>query len=409
MFDAASIETLIERLQRVLVAMTADPTRRLSAMDVLDAGEHARLDGWGNRAVLTRPATAPVSIPVLFAAQVARTPEAVAMTFEGRSMTYRELEEAANRLAHLLADQGAGPGQCVALLFSRSAEAIVAILAVLKTGAAYLPIDPAVPGGADRSSWSADAAPIAAITTTGLADRLDGCDLPVIDVDDPALTANPAPRCRRRPPMTSPTSSTPRAPPVCPRGWPSPTTTSPSCSTRWMPAWSWRRDRCGRSGIPMAFDFSVWEIWGALLHGGRLVVVPESVAGSPEDFHALLVAEQVSVLSQTPSAVGVLSPRGFGSRRRWWSAGEACPAELVDRWAPGRVMINVYGPTETTMYASMSAPLTAGSGALPIGAPVPGAALFVLDGWLRPVPAGVVGELYVAGAGVGVGMCAGPG
>ena len=119
-FDAASIEALIERLRRVLVAMTADPTRRLSSMDVLDAGEHARLDEIGNRAVLTQPATTPVSVPVLFAAQVARAPEAVAVSFEGRSMTYRELDEAANRLAHLLAGHGAGPGQCVALLFSRS-------------------------------------------------------------------------------------------------------------------------------------------------------------------------------------------------------------------------------------------------------------------------------------------------
>ena len=98
--------------------MTADPEQRLSSMDVLDAGEHARLDEWGNRAVLTQPAPTPVSIPVLWAAQVARTPEAVAVTFEGRSLTYRELEEAANRLAHLLAGQGAGPGQCVALLFT---------------------------------------------------------------------------------------------------------------------------------------------------------------------------------------------------------------------------------------------------------------------------------------------------
>ena len=145
-----------------------------------------------------------------------------------------------------------------------------------------------------------------------------------------------------------------------------------------------------------------WEIFGALLHGGRLVVVPESVARSPEDFHALLVAEQVSVLSQTPSAMGALSPEGLESAALL-VGGEACPAEVVDRWAPGRVMINEYGPTETTMWASMSAPLAAGSGVVPIGAPVSGAALFVLDGWLRPVPAGVVGELYVAGAGVGVG------
>ena len=150
----------------------------------------------------------------------------------------------------------------------------------------------------------------------------------------------------------------------------------------------------------LAFDFSVWEIWGALLHGGRLVVVPEAVARSPEDLHALLVAEQVSVLTQTPSAVAMLSAQGLESAALVIGA-EPCPAELVDRWAPGRVMVNVYGPTETTVCASMSAPLAAGSGVPPIGSPVAGAALFVLDGWLRPVPAGVVGELYVAGPGWG--------
>ena len=109
-FDADSIKALLERFGRVLVAMTADPTRRLSSIDVLDEAEQARLDGWGNRAVLTRSGITPVSIPALFAAQVARTPDAVAVTFEGRSMTYRELDEAANRLAHLLAARGAGPG-----------------------------------------------------------------------------------------------------------------------------------------------------------------------------------------------------------------------------------------------------------------------------------------------------------
>ncbi|MFV1360878.1 AMP-binding protein, partial [Mycolicibacterium fortuitum] len=153
----------------------------------------------------------------------------------------------------------------------------------------------------------------------------------------------------------------------------------------------------------LAFDFSVWEIWGALLHGGRLVVVSEQTTRSPQDLEALVVAEGVTVLSQTPSAVGVLDPVKLSSVSALMVAAEACPPDVVDRWAPGRVMINGYGPTETTVYATISAPLQAGSGVVPIGVPVPGAALFVLDRWLRPVAPGVVGELYVAGRGVGVG------
>ena len=138
------------------------------------------------------------------------------------------------------------------------------------------------------------------------------------------------------------------------------------------------------------------------LRGGRVVVVTEDVATSPTDFHDVLVTEQVNVLTQTPSAVSALSPEGLESAALV-VVGEACPAEVVDRWAPGRVMINAYGPTETTMCVAISAPLTAGSGVVPIGAPVPGAALFVLDEWLRQAPPGVIGELYVAGRGVSVG------
>ncbi|WP_139805734.1 AMP-binding protein, partial [Mycobacterium avium] len=153
----------------------------------------------------------------------------------------------------------------------------------------------------------------------------------------------------------------------------------------------------------------VWEIFGALLRGRRLLVVPESVASSPEDFHALLVAEQVSVLTQTPSAVAMLSPEGLESTALV-VAGEACPTDVVDRWAaPGRVMLDAYGPTETTVCASVSTPLTAGDPVVPIGSPIAGAAMFVLDKWLQPVPAGVVGELYLAGRGVGHGYVRRPG
>jgi non-ribosomal peptide synthetase component F len=151
-----------------------------------------------------------------------------------------------------------------------------------------------------------------------------------------------------------------------------------------------------------AFDFSVWEIFSALLRGGRLVVVPESVSADPAEFHDFLIAEKVTVLTQTPSAIGMLDMAGLESCALVMG-GEACPAEVVEQWAPERVMVNGYGPTETTIYAAISAPLTAGAGAAPIGAPPRGTALFVLDGWMRPVQPGVVGELYVAGAGVGVG------
>ena len=355
-FDAASIATLIERLQRVLVALTTDPTARLSSADLLDADEHARLDEIGNRAVLSLPAPAQASIPALWAAQVARTPEAAAVTFEGRTLSYRELEETANRLAHLLAGQGAGPGQCVALLLERSAQAIVAILAVLKTGAAYLPIDLAVPA-ARIEFMLADAAPIAAITTASLQARLDGCELTVIDIDDPTVDAQPSTALPAPAPddiayiiYTSGTTGVPKGVAVTHRNVAQlldslDTGLPPGPGQVWT---QWHS---------LAFDVSVWEIFGALLRGGRLVVVPESVAGSPDDFHALLVTEHVSVLNQTPSAVAALSPEGLESATLV-VAGEACPAEVVDRWAPGRVMINGYGPTET-WYVSISAPLTA--------------------------------------------------
>ncbi|MBZ4574903.1 non-ribosomal peptide synthetase [Mycobacterium avium] len=384
--------------------MTVGAGRRLLSIDLLDGGEHDRLDEWGNRAILTKPVKAPASIPGMFAAQVARSAEAVALSFEGRSMTYRELDEASNRLAHLLAEQGAAPGKCVALLFSRSDEAIVSILAVLKTGAAYLPIDPALPA-ARMEFMLGDATPIAAVTTAGLRDRLEGFDLPVIDVDEAAAEIErtqpssalpgPSPDDIAYMIYTSGTTGTPKGVAVTHRNVTEfLKTLHPKLPSGPGQVWSqWHS---------LVFDVSVWETWGALLHGGRLVVVPESVAGSPDDLHDLLVAEGVTVLSQTPSAVGMLSPEGLDSTALV-VAGEACPAEVVDRWAPGRVMINAYGPTEATVYAAMSAPLTAESGAPPIGSPVPGAALFVLDKWLRPAPEGVVGELYIAGRGVATG------
>ncbi|WP_438502016.1 amino acid adenylation domain-containing protein [Mycobacterium avium] len=398
-FDAATIEALSRRLERVLIAMTADPARPLSSVDLLDPSERQRLDDIGNRAALAGPPPAPPSIPVLFAARAAQTPDAVAISWDGLSMTYRELDQAANRLAHLLADHGAGPGQSVALLFSRSAHAIVAILAVLKTGAAYLPIDAAAPAARVRFML-ADSAAVAAVTTAGLRSRLDGCDVAAIDIEDPRIQTRPSTPLPAPAPhdiayviYTSGTTGVPKGVAITHRNV---TQLLGSLDAGLPPAGVW--SQCHS----YAFDVSVWEIFGALLRGGRLVVVPEAVTRSPKDFYALLVEEGVTVLTQTPSAVAMLSPQGLESVSLV-VVGEACPAEVVDRWSPGRVMVNAYGPTETTMCVAISAPLAPGMGSPPIGVPVDGAGLFVLDAWLRPVPAGVVGELYVAGAGVAAG------
>nr|CRL72661.1 non-ribosomal peptide synthase/amino acid adenylation enzyme [Mycolicibacterium malmesburyense] len=398
-FDARSIEALTERLKRVLILMTADADQSLSSVDLLDTGEYARLDEIGNRAVLASPAHSPLSIPMLFAAQVARTPQAAALSCEEISFTYRELEEAANRLAHTLAAHGARPGTVVALFFPRSAEAIVAILAVLKSGAAYLPIDPALPTARVRFMIE-DAEPIAAVTTAELAGELSGYDLPIVDVGNLSDESGPQPRLLAPTPYdiayliyTSGTTGVPKGVAISHHNV---AQLLDSLNAHVEPAGAWSQWHS------YAFDVSVWEIFGALLHGGRLVVVPEQVVASPADFHALLVAEQVSVLCQTPSAVGMLSTEGLESTALM-VAGEACPTEVMDRWARDRVMINAYGPTEATVYAAMSAPLIPDSGVTPIGSPVPGAALFVIDAALRPVPAGVVGELYIAGGGVAVG------
>ncbi|OBA84264.1 non-ribosomal peptide synthetase [Mycobacterium sp. 1164966.3] len=414
-FSKFDVSELAGRLQRVLAAMTSEPTRALSSINVLYGNEHAGLHGWGNRAVLTQPPTLSASLPQLLAAQVARAPEAVAISCAGRSWTYRELDEAANRLAHVLADSGAGPGQRVALLFSRSAEAIVAILAVLKAGAAYLPIDPAVPA-ARVEFMLGDAAPIAAITTTALADRLEGRGLPVIDVGDPRIGTYPSTPLPT--PMaddiayliyTSGTTGVPKGVAITHRN-----------VAQLLAAMDENLELAGQVWTQwhsLAFDVSVCEIWGALLHGGRLVVVPESVARSPEDFHTLLVTEQVSVLSQTPSAFYAL--QAVDALQPEWKhqlklqtvifAGEALEPRRLGTWLenhPGLPrMINMYGTTETTVHASFRE-ITNGdldNLASPIGGPLAHLGFFVLDAWMQPVPPGVAGELYVAGGGLGYG------
>ncbi|WP_165703375.1 condensation domain-containing protein, partial [Mycobacteroides abscessus] len=186
LFSDCDARTLADRFERVLSEMTADPRRPLSAIDVRAEAQCPQLDLWSNRGALTHPLPRPLSIPELFAEQVVRDPGAVAVSCGGRSVSYRGLDEASNRLAHLLISHGVGPGQRVALLFSRSVEAVVAIMGVLKTGAAYVPIDPSVPDARLRFVLC-DAGPVVAVTTAELADRLAGHGPTVVDIDGRAV------------------------------------------------------------------------------------------------------------------------------------------------------------------------------------------------------------------------------
>ncbi|WP_156750041.1 amino acid adenylation domain-containing protein, partial [Mycobacterium sp. E2479] len=415
-FDPTTIEALLARFERVLVAMTTNPQQLLSCIDLLDQPEHTHLNQWGNRATLTRPTGPPVSIPALFTAQVARTPQALAVTYQDRSTSYRELDQASNRLAHLLTDHSAGPGQCVALLLPRCAEAITAILAVLKTGAAYLPIDPAHPRSRIEFMLT-DAAPIATITTTDLRAQLDGHDIAIIDPDDPTVKRQP--NTPLPPPApddiayliyTSGTTGLPKGMAIAHHNVIR-LFASLTADLELAPGQVWTQlHSC-------AFDFSVWEIWGALLHGGRLVIVPEEITRSPNDLHALLVAEHVNVLSQTPSAFYALQnadalqsePGHQLDVHTVVFGGEALEPQRLRTWLNNHPvlprLINMYGITETTVHASLREIGSADTdrNASPIGVPLADLAFFVFDGWLRGVPPGVVGELYVAGAGVGVG------
>ncbi|MFI5828672.1 amino acid adenylation domain-containing protein [Streptomyces sp. NPDC051578] len=424
LFDAGTVNTLIRRLVRVLEAVTADPATPIGAIDVLEPAERA--------ALLAAPVAADEPqglLTELFAAQAASTPDAVAVVCEGEQTTYAELDARANRLAHLLADRGAGPDRLIAVALPRSTELVVALLAVLKAGAAYLPIDPDYP--ADRIAYMLDdARPVLLVTTDALVDRLPG-DTPSLLVDTPATAAlleaagaAPAatgfllPQHAAYVIYTSGSTGRPKGAVI-----PHQNVTRLFSATR--PWFEFSAEDTWTLFHSYAFDFSVWELWGPLLHGGRLVVVPHAVSRTPGEFLKLLADERVTVLNQTPSAFYQLVQADAedpltGSRlalRTVVFGGEALDLRRLGDWyerhaddAPA--LVNMYGITETTVHVTHQALDRVSAATLPgstIGRAIPDLGLYVLDDGLRAVPAGVTGELYVSGAGLASGYLGRPG
>ncbi|QNS09248.1 non-ribosomal peptide synthetase [Streptomyces xanthii] len=348
------------------------------------------------------------TLHALFAARAAATPDAVAVSHEGERLTYAELDARANRLAHHLVAAGAGPERLVALTLPRSADLVVALLAVLKSGAAYLPLDPDYP--ADRLAWMLeDARPVLVLDPEAMAQDLSAYP----DTDPGAAVGSGHPAY-----VIYTSGSTGR-----PKGVVVPHANVLRLFTAARPWFDFKTDDVWTLFHSYAFDFSVWEIWGALLHGGRLVVVPYTVSRSPGDFLDLLARERVTVLSQTPTAFHQLDTadreRGADAPelalRQVVFGGEVLePARLADWYARRGTtarLVNMYGITETTVHVTC-APLgpehaVPGARSL-VGGPLPDLGTRVLDAALRPVPAGFTGELYVSGAGLARGYLGRP-
>ncbi|HEU4451768.1 MAG TPA: amino acid adenylation domain-containing protein, partial [Longimicrobium sp.] len=423
LFDRATVERMLAALGRVAAALAEDPDRRISTLPFVDDDERRRvLFDWNPSAPLEGVAE---SLPARFARQAARTPDGVAVTCRGDALTYAALDARASRLARRLAREGAGPETRVALLLERSVDLVVALLAVLKTGAAYVPIDPAYP--AERAAYMLDnSGARLVVTQESLGERVDGRGVPVLRVDadrseieredDSPLAVEVDPESLAYVIYTSGSTGRPKGVGVTHAN-------VHRLFTATDPWFGFGGDDVWTLFHSAAFDFSVWEIWGALLYGGRLVVVPFEVSRSPEDFHRLLVDEGVTVLNQTPSAFRqLIQADGASAERdrlalRWVVfGGEALEPATLRPWverhgdrAPR--LINMYGITETTVHVTWR-PITraevAGGAASVIGGAIPDLRLYVRDPRGSPQPVGVAGELYVAGAGVSRGYLGRP-
>ncbi|WP_225811812.1 non-ribosomal peptide synthetase [Streptomyces spinosus] len=442
---------LLDRLVRTLAEAAATPDAPLARLGALDPAEHHRiLTQWSTTrtpagpAATTTPApgspaaAGPVgtvasgvpgtTLPARFAVQAARTPDAVAVTdHTGERLTYRELDERSSRLAHLIAARGAGPEDFVAVALPRGAELIVAVLAVLKAGAAYLPLEPAHP--AERIAHTLrDARPALLLTTTGTALPAPA-DTPGpvrVDLDTDATAAETAAHPATAP---EPAALTPDHPAYViytsgstgrPKGVVVPHRNVLRLLDTTDGWFGFGPDDVWTLFHSIAFDFTVWELWGALLYGGRLVVVPHDVARSPDAFLDLLAAERVTVLNQTPSAFYQLMradadrPRQLALRHVVFG-GEALDLGRLTDWYARHPdtprLVNMYGITETTVHVSyqeLDRDLAAAGRGSVIGRGIPDLRVYVLDSALRPVPAGVPGELYVAGPGLARGYLGRP-
>ncbi|MEU6382445.1 amino acid adenylation domain-containing protein [Streptomyces bauhiniae] len=406
--DDAAATRFCRQLETTLAAMVENPSTSLARLSTVPVAEPAH----PAQPLSAGTAPAGADLASLFAEQAARLPQHVAVSGERGSLTYAELDERANAVARSLAEAGVSPGDRVGVCLHRGTDLIVALLAVLKAGAAYVPLNPDYPR--ERLAFVAE--------DTGLTTAVTDCDPELLPAHLTLIPADAAP-ARADTPLpgpdpervayvihTSGSTGTPKGVLVRHRN-----VTALLAATAGPEGFGFGADDVWTLFHSFAFDFSVWEIWGCLLTGGRLVVVPHGVARDPEGFHALLAAERVTVLNQTPSAFAQLlaadaaSPDPLSVRLLIFG-GEPLDARMLLPWMdryPEREcrVVNMYGITETTVHCTWR-DLTraeALAGTRSVGPALPGWRLYVLDEEGRPVAPGVPGEIHVAGSGVSAG------
>ncbi|MFE2042289.1 amino acid adenylation domain-containing protein [Streptomyces sp. NPDC059477] len=409
-FTRAEADELLASLVRVLEQLVADPSVPAGRLEVTGAADRTLvLDTWNDTGTdigtgsdsgtsdRDRPA-----LPELFAAQAARTPTDTALVGADREVSYAELERESGRLARYLRDLGVAAETRVALLVPRSVELVVALLAVTKAGGTFVPVDPAYP--AERIAYlTGDARPAVLLCTTQtraavpedfpgrivvLDDELNEATLPAQPLEPPTVPAAQAAYVI----YTSGSTGTPKGVVV------------PHAGLGNLAAAQIERFAVGPDArvlqlASLGFDAAVSELLMALLSGAAAILAPAETLPPQVSLDEALRHWDITHVTVPPSALATADELP-DRLRTLVVAGEACPPALADRWSGTRRMINAYGPTETTVCASMSPPLAPGADIVPIGRPIANGRTYVLDAFLRPVPPGITGELYVAGAGL---------
>lgn len=408
LFDAATIERMLRHFRAVLTGFVTEPGQRLGDVPMLSSAEQAQLTAWSTGPGFD-PAPAEL-VPALFAARARAAPDAVAAIAADRRITYAELDARANRLAHRLRADGVRAETVVGICLPAGIEFIVAVLAVLKAGGAYLPLDPDHPAG--RLAYMLGEAAAAAVITTGdFCDRLPAEGPAVLALDDPMVMAALSQFADSVPPNgLSPASAAYVLYTSGSSGMPKAVLVEHRALARSVAA----RLRYYADPVqtflllsPVIFDSSIAGIFWTLCTGGTLLIprpgpkLADEIAGDVLRYQVTHMLAVPSLLAQLTEAQARLSAGPLHPLRVVISAGEACPAGLAERLsalAPSAALVNEYGPTEASVWATAAA-IEPGGTPL-IGAPVTGTDCHVLDAALRPVPPGVTGELYIGGPGL---------